>query len=70
MQPAVFDPDVVVMLRRVLNEAWDALPEDRRVNKSEMAVRLLKRAAAGERDEAKLRAAAMIDVVKSRGTLN
>ena len=54
------------MLRGVLDEVWDALPPARqaRMPKSEMAERILRRAADGERDRARLKAAALLVAVQ------
>ena len=61
-----YDPETLTMLRGVLNEVWDALPPDRqaRMPKSEMAQRILKRAADGERDRARLKAAALLVAIQ------
>jgi hypothetical protein len=55
-----FDPQTLELLRRILDDAWHSLPSDHELRKSEMAARMLKRAAEGERDPARLRAAAII----------
>jgi hypothetical protein len=59
---ASYDPETLTMLRGVLDEVWGALPLDRqaRMPKSEMAQRILKRAADGERDPVRLKAAALL----------
>ncbi len=61
-----YDPETLTMLRGVLDEVWEALPADRqaRMPKSEMAERILKRAADGERDPARLKAAAMLVAIQ------
>jgi hypothetical protein len=60
-----FDPETVTLLRTALDAAWDALPPERRVrtSKSDLAVRLLRIAAQGERDPIRLRARAVLSVV-------
>jgi hypothetical protein len=60
---AAYDPETLFLLRKALDEAWSLLSEERRATtlKSEMAHRILKRAAAGERDPIRLRAAAIIE---------
>ena len=66
MATGYYDPETLTMLRGVLDEVWDALPPARqaRMPKSEMAERILKRAADGERDRAKLKAAALLVAVQ------
>jgi hypothetical protein len=58
----VYDPETIVFLRTILEEAWVTLPPARRAQmpKSEMAERILRRAAQGERDPTRLRAAALL----------
>jgi hypothetical protein len=57
-----YDPETLHLLQEVLDQVWDATPPERRaeVAKSEMAQRILRRAAEGERDPVKLRAAARV----------
>jgi hypothetical protein len=59
---AGFDPETLTLLRTALDEAWAALPDRRKseILKSEMARRILKRAAEGVRDPARLRASALV----------
>jgi hypothetical protein len=59
-----FDPETLALLRRVLEEAWQAFaPEQReRTLKSEVALRILNLANRGVCDPAKLRLAAATDV--------
>jgi hypothetical protein len=59
---AGYDPETLTLLRTALDEAWASLPAGRKTEalKSEMAQRILKRAADGVRDPARLRAAAFI----------
>ena len=61
-----YDPETLTMLRGVLDEVWDGLSPDRqaRMPKSEMAQRILKRAADGERDRARLKAAALLVAIQ------
>jgi hypothetical protein len=60
-----FDPETLNLLRNALDEAWSLLPKDRKtsIQKSEMACRILKRAADGERGPVRLRSAALIGPV-------
>jgi hypothetical protein len=57
-----FDPETIEVLRKVLDEAWDALPPTRKqtVPKTELAERILASAALGERDPERLRAIALM----------
>jgi hypothetical protein len=57
-----YAPETLTLLQEVLDQVWNALPVEQRADiaKSEMAQRILRRAAEGERDPVKLRAAAMI----------
>ena len=66
MDHGCYDPETLTMLRGVLDEVWDGLPPDRqaRMPKSEMAQRILKRAADGERDRARLKAAALLVAIQ------
>jgi hypothetical protein len=61
-----YDPETVSLLRAVLDQAWDnLLPHQRAwMTKSQLAKRMLKYAALGERDPVRLRARAMIDVIR------
>lgn len=58
---AHYDPETLIILRKVLDEAWAVLPDGLRSHtvKSEMAQRILKHAAGGVRDPVKLRACAL-----------
>jgi hypothetical protein len=58
---ALYDPDTLMVLRNALDEAWALLPDNRKSTsqKSDMAQRILKRAAEGVRDPVRLRAAAL-----------
>lgn len=55
-RPATFDLETVAMLRDVLDEAWTRLSEKERAEgtKSLLAERILRAAAAGERDRGRL----------------
>jgi hypothetical protein len=57
-----FDPETIDLMRRTLEQCWDEVPLDRRalVSKTALAQRILGAAAEGERDPARLRAAAFI----------
>ena len=57
-----YDPETLELLRNALDEAWLSLPQSLRSRsfKSDMAQRILQHAAQGERDPAKLRAAALV----------
>jgi hypothetical protein len=58
---ARYDPDTLIVLRNALDEAWAQLPDDRKSEsrKSDMAQRILKKAAEGVRDPVRLRAYAL-----------
>ena len=62
---AHYDPETLIILRKVLDEAWAALPDGSKSKppKSEMAQRILKQAADGVRDPVRLRASALIRAV-------
>jgi hypothetical protein len=59
------DPITLTLLRQVLDDAWNFLPETRRqaFSKLDIASRILDRAAKGERDPVRLRTAALMRVV-------
>ena len=59
-----FDPETVALLRETLDDAWASLrPEQQAtMQKSALAVRILKFAAYGERDRKRLRDAALMDL--------
>jgi hypothetical protein len=65
MKPASYDPETIKTLQRALDLAWDALPAERRLRTSRVALagRILTVAAKGERDLARLKAAAIIELV-------
>ena len=58
-----YDPETLHL--DVLDQVWDSIPPERRADiaKSEMAQRILRRAAEGERDPVRLKAAAIIGPV-------
>ncbi len=68
---AQYDPDTLNMLRTVLDEAWAALPDSSRsaAVKSEMAQHILKQAAEGLRDPARLRALISASAVEEAAPL-
>jgi hypothetical protein len=59
-----FDPETVALLRETLDDAWASLrPEQQAtMQKTTLAVRILKSAAQGERDRIRLRDAALMDL--------
>jgi hypothetical protein len=61
-----YDPETVGLLRMILDQAWTALLPDQRarMTKSDMAERMLRLVAQGERDPVRLRARAVIDVIE------
>jgi hypothetical protein len=63
-----YDPETVTLLRAALDAAWDTLSsaEQAGTTKSELAQRMLKLAARGERDPARLRARAVTEVLPDR----
>jgi len=63
-EPVYFDIDTVLLLRETLDDAWVCLrPEQRAtMSKTLLAERILKSAAAGERDPERLRDAALTAV--------
>ncbi len=62
---AHYDPDTLLLLRKVLDDAWAVLPDSSKSDavKSEMAQHILKQAADGIRDPVRLRASALAGVV-------
>ena len=62
---ARYDPETLIVLRNALDEAWALLPDNRKSEsqKSEMAQRILKKAAEGVRDPVRLRASALVGPV-------
>ncbi len=63
-EPAYFDLETVLFLRETLEDAWACLPAGQRgtTTKSELAERILKTAAKGERDRERLVDAALTPV--------
>jgi hypothetical protein len=61
----VFQPELISLMRSVLDEAAAALPEAKRTStiKADMASVILARAAKGERDPIALKAAALSTIV-------
>jgi hypothetical protein len=68
---SAYDPETLDVMRRALDEAWASLPEDRKNKflKIDMADRVLSRAATGERDPAKLQAAALVGTTPNARTV-
>jgi hypothetical protein len=62
---ALYDPQTLVLLRQVLDEAWAALPDHFKSQtlKSEVAQHILKQAANGVRDPVRLRTSALMRTV-------
>jgi hypothetical protein len=56
-----YDPEILNIMRDALDEAWALLSDEHKAvtSKSDMAQRILRRASEGERDAARLRAAAL-----------
>jgi hypothetical protein len=67
---AHYDPETLILLRKVLDEAWAALPDGSKSEslKSEMAQYILKQAADGVRDPVRLRASALVSAAGARAT--
>jgi hypothetical protein len=63
-EPVYFDLETVALLRQTLDDAWASLrPEQQaKMLKTSLAERILKSAAYGERDPARLRDAALLEV--------
>jgi len=59
-----FDAETIALMKMVLDEAWNRLPPKRQATmlKTSLAERILKLAAAGERNGERLREAALRDV--------
>jgi hypothetical protein len=59
--PIHFDPETVTTMRQVLDDAWRTLSPEMQAltSKTVLAERILKLAAKGERDRARLRDAAL-----------
>ena len=65
---AHYDPETLVLLRKVLDKAWAVLPDGSKSEtiRSEMAQHILKQAADGILDPVRLRASALAVVVGER----
>jgi hypothetical protein len=63
----VFDPETIELMKTALDEAWTSLnaAEQAKTDRSSLAERILKAAARGERDPARLRAHALIAMAHS-----
>ncbi len=63
---AVYQPELINLMKAVLDDAAAALPESKRTSATmaEMASHILARAAKGERDPATLKTAALLAVVE------
>jgi hypothetical protein len=61
---ATFDPETIILLKKVLAEAERALPMRRRSSEArvQLATGILKAAANGERDPSRLRAAGLVSI--------
>jgi hypothetical protein len=64
---AVFQPELIELMKSVLEDATATLPEAKRTSaiKAEIASHILACAAKGQRDPAALKAAALLDLVES-----
>jgi len=62
-----FDPETLTLLREVLDGAWSRLLPDQQAQTSRavLAERILKAAAEGERDPARLRTRALVHLMDS-----
>jgi hypothetical protein len=67
-----FDPETIEMLRKVLDEAWDALsPSGKQTTlKTELAERILAAAGLGDRDPKRLRSIALMRPVQTAALPN
>jgi hypothetical protein len=65
MKAASYDPETIKTLQLALDMAWDTLSPERRQRTSRVALaeRILTLAARGERDLARLKAAAILELV-------
>jgi hypothetical protein len=65
MKAASYDPETIKTLQLALDMAWDILSPERRQRTSRVALaeRILTLAARGERDLARLKAAAILELV-------
>jgi hypothetical protein len=64
MLGAFFDAETILIMKASLEEAWEMLGvvEQRNTDKSTLAARILRAAAAGERDPVRLRACALLHI--------
>jgi hypothetical protein len=67
-----FDPETIVLLRSVLDEAWESLRPEQQAQRSKslLAAIILKMAATGERDPIQLRTRAVTEVTASESTID
>ena len=61
-----FDPETIELMKSVLDAAWASLPAEQQANISQTALaeRILRAAGQGERDPARLRAHALVSIVR------
>ena len=61
---AIFDPETITLLKKVLAEAERTLPNQRRSSEArvKLATGILEAAAKGERDPLRLRAAGLVSI--------
>jgi hypothetical protein len=69
-RPVYFDLETVALLREVLEDAWASLRSEEKaaISRSILAERILKSAAAGERDRDRLLDAALMDFTAESAT--
>jgi hypothetical protein len=67
-QGGSYDPETIALLRNVLDAAWHSFSPEHQActSKSHLAERVLKLAARGERDPARLRVRAIVEVIPQR----
>lgn len=63
-EPVYYDLETVALLRETLDDAWDSIRSEQQAGmlKTTLAERMLKSAAEGERDAARLREAALSEI--------
>jgi hypothetical protein len=63
-EPGYFDPETVIVMQEVLDEAWSCLSPERRATtaKTALAERILRTAAKGERSRKRLLDVALRDL--------
>ena len=63
-EPVYFDPETILTLREILDDAWACLPPEKQatVQKTALAERILKLAAEGERNRKRLLNAALTNL--------